>query len=192
MARVEPTVQEIEAALVEPLREQEIGALAVLRPDGGPSVSTMHFAADGLAVCLHTFTYNRKHEAIQRDARVSYTPSHLPPGGFYDRMKLRSVQIDGTARLVTDEADIERAVEVSREPFDWLQDSGMLDTFKNAAAYHQAFFRIDPVEALWNDNRVGLLWRTILTFTPDGQHVASGSPYNSPRSGASVGGRPNS
>ena len=137
----------------------------------------MHFASDGVVVYLHTFTYSRKHEAIARDPRVSYTIAAIPPDGFYGRGQLRAIQVDGIATPVTEPEEIERAVEVSREQFEWMKDVSLLDTFAKGTAHHQMFFRIDPVEALWNDNRVRLLWRKIVTFTRDGRHVAALSPY---------------
>jgi nitroimidazol reductase NimA-like FMN-containing flavoprotein (pyridoxamine 5'-phosphate oxidase superfamily) len=189
MAIAEPAVQEVEQAIVNLLREQEIGALAVLRPDGAPAVSMMHFASDGLIVYLHTFTNSRKHEAITRDPRVSYTIAALPPDGFYGRGQLRAVQVEGNASFVTDPAEIQRAVEASREQFDWMKDLSLYDTFAKGTAHHQRFIRVDPVEALWNDNRVRMLWRRMVTFTPDGKHVAALSPYgNALRDASSLAG----
>jgi len=177
MANAEPGVQDVEDAIAELLREEEIGSLAVLGPSGGPAVSMMHFASDGLIVYTHTFTYSRKHAAIQRDPRVSYTIAALPPDGFYGRDQLRAIQVEGIATPVIEPAEIERAVEVSRQQFEWMKDMSLLDTFAKGTAHHQTFFRIVPVEALWNDNRVRQLWRKIVTFTPDGKHVAALSPY---------------
>ena len=189
MAISEPAVEEVEQAIVNLLREQEIGALAVLGPDGAPAVSMMHFASDGLIVYLHTFTYSRKHEAIARDRRVSYTIAAIPPDGFYGRGQLRAVQVEGNASFVTDPAEIQRAVEVSREQFEWMSDLSLYDTFAKGTAHHQTFIRIDPVEALWNDNRVRLLWRRMVTFTPDGKHVAALLPYeNTVRDASSLAG----
>jgi nitroimidazol reductase NimA-like FMN-containing flavoprotein (pyridoxamine 5'-phosphate oxidase superfamily) len=177
MPTTEPGLEQVEDDIAELLRSEEIGSLAVVGPDGGPAVSMMHFASDGLVVYLHTFTYCRKHEAIARDPRVSYTIAAIPPDGFYGRGQLRAVQVEGIASFVTDPAEIQRAVEVSREQFEWMKDMSLLDTFDKGTAHHQTFIRIDPVEALWNDNRVRLLWRKIVTFTPDGKHVAALAPY---------------
>jgi nitroimidazol reductase NimA-like FMN-containing flavoprotein (pyridoxamine 5'-phosphate oxidase superfamily) len=189
MPTCEPGVEDVEHAITELLREEDIGSLAVVGPTGAPAVSMMHFASDGLVVYLHTFTNTRKFAAIQRDPRVSYTLASIPPDGFYGRGQLRAVQVDGLATPVTAPAEFERAIEVSREQFAWLQDISMLDTFAKGTAHHQAFFRINPVEALWNDNRVRLLWRTLVTFTPDGRHVAALSPYETTlRDAASAGG----
>lgn len=177
MATNEPSLEQIESDIAELLRTEEIGSLAVVSPAGGPAVSMMHFASDGLVVYLHTFTYSRKHESIARDNRVSYTIAAIPPDGFYGRGQLRAIQVEGVASFVTDPAEIQRAVEVSREQFEWMKDMSLLDTFDKGTAHHQMFIRIDPVEALWNDNRVRLLWRKIVTFSPDGRHVSSVAPY---------------
>ncbi|OBB14632.1 hypothetical protein A5761_01665 [Mycolicibacterium setense] len=177
MARTEPNPAQVEKDIGDLLWEQEVGALGVLGPDGAPAVSMMHFAADGLVVYLHTFTYARKYAAIQRDSRVSYTLASVPPEGFDGRDQLRAIQVEGIASFVTDPGEIERAIQVSREQFAWLKDTTMFDTFAKGTAHHQAFFRIDPVEALWNDNRVRRQWRKIVSFTPDHRHVARLAPY---------------
>ncbi|MBE1549578.1 nitroimidazol reductase NimA-like FMN-containing flavoprotein (pyridoxamine 5'-phosphate oxidase superfamily) [Mycobacterium sp. OAS707] len=177
MSTSEPTLAQIESDIAELLRTEEIGSLAVMGPKGGPAVSMMHFASDGLVVYLHTFTYSRKHEAIARDNRVSYTIAAIPPDGFYGRGNLRAIQVEGIASFVTDPAEIQRAIEVSREQFAWMKDMSLYDTFDKGTAHHQTFIRIAPVEALWNDNRVRLLWRKIVTFSPDGKHVAAVSQY---------------
>jgi nitroimidazol reductase NimA-like FMN-containing flavoprotein (pyridoxamine 5'-phosphate oxidase superfamily) len=177
MPITEPGLEQVEDDIAELLRTEELGSLSVLGPTGAPAVSMMHFASDGLVVYLHTFTYSRKHEAIARDPRVSYTIAAIPPDGFYGRGQLRAIQVEGIATFVTDQAEIQRAVEVSREQFEWTKDLSLYDTFVKGTAHHQTFIRVVPIEALWNDNRVRLLWRKIVTFTPDGRHVAALSPY---------------
>ena len=99
MPTSEPTLEQVERDIAELLRTEEIGSLAVVGPNGGPAVSMMHFASDGLVVYLHTFTYSRKHEAIARDASVSYTIAAIPPDGFYGRGQLRAIQVEGIASL---------------------------------------------------------------------------------------------
>ena len=175
MAVREPGIEDIEHAIIELLREQEIGALATVAPTGAPSVASMHFAADGLTVYLHTFKNTRTYAAVQRDPRVSYTIAHVPADNFQGRRQLRAIQVNGTATTLTEQAHIDRAIEVSREQFPWLTD--MFDNLQHGGGYRQAFVRIDPVDALWTDNRVRVLWRKFVTFTPDGRHVAALAPY---------------
>jgi nitroimidazol reductase NimA-like FMN-containing flavoprotein (pyridoxamine 5'-phosphate oxidase superfamily) len=177
MPITEPDVDQVGQDIAELLRTEEIGSLAVLDSTGAPAVSMMHFASDGFIVYLHTFTYSRKHDAIERDPRVSYTLAAIPPDGFYGRGQLRSIQVEGLASFVTDPDEIARAIEVSREQFDWMKDLSLFDTFEKGTVHHQTFIRIVPLTALWNDNRVRLLWRKIVTFSDDGKKVTSLSPY---------------
>jgi nitroimidazol reductase NimA-like FMN-containing flavoprotein (pyridoxamine 5'-phosphate oxidase superfamily) len=178
MNSVEPGTADVEEAIAALLREKEVGALATVGPTGAPSVAAMHVAADGLVVYVHTFTDTRKYTAIQRDPHVGYSVWHEPPGGIAAARELRAVQVDGTATIVDDPTEIECAVRLSREQFAWMRDSRMFDNVQRAiAAGRQLFIRIDPVEALWTDNRVRMLWRRIVTFTPDGRHVAELADY---------------
>ncbi|SDT80289.1 pyridoxamine 5'-phosphate oxidase family protein [Actinoplanes derwentensis] len=179
MPPVLPDTSQVEKAITELLREEEIGSIATICADGTPSAATMHFASDGLAVYCHTFTYTRKYAALKNNPNIAYALAHTPPEGFHGRMKVRSVQVTGRATFLTEQADIEHAIDVSREQFSWLQDSNMYDNFKReGVALRQVFFRIDPVTALWADNRVHMLYRTLVTFTPDGKNVASLAPYD--------------
>lgn len=171
-------MQSVEQSVVDLLSSEEVASLATVTESGFPSVSAMHIASDRLVVYVHTFVHYRKYDEMCRDARVGYVASHLPPGGFGERRQIRSIQVKGRAALVTDPGELERAVEVSRQQFAWLADMRMYDhvTVPNEQS-RQVFFRIDPVEAVWADHRVHPLWRTILTFTPDGRQVARMQPY---------------
>lgn len=149
MTGPEPGLTEIQDAITGLLREEEIGTLATVDADGCPSASAMHIAGDGLAVYVHTFTYNRKYAEMLADPRVSYAVSYLPPGGFDDRFATRSLQVKGRATLLTTDAEIQRAVTVSREQFPWLAQTAMYDHVKLPDQGQQVFFRIDPVSAVW-------------------------------------------
>ncbi|RZS31170.1 nitroimidazol reductase NimA-like FMN-containing flavoprotein (pyridoxamine 5'-phosphate oxidase superfamily) [Herbihabitans rhizosphaerae] len=169
MRIVEPPLQQIEQDIVDLLAYKEVGALATLSDvDGWPSASDMHIAADGLIVYLHTFTSARKYEQMLRDPRVSYVVSHLPDAGYVERDGVQSVQVKGHASLVDDPEEVELAVRVSREQFPWLADSRLYD---HVDTPKRAFFRVRPIEALWSDHRVHVMWRKPLTFTPDGRHL---------------------
>ncbi|WP_040691065.1 pyridoxamine 5'-phosphate oxidase family protein [Nocardia vinacea] len=178
MASNEPTTAEVEDEIRELLRVEEIGSLAVVGLDGAPLVSTMHFAADGLSVYFHTFTYTRKYAALLQDNRVGYTLEHVPADGFAARTELRALQMSGLATRVTDPTEMDHAIEVSHEQFDFLKEADIFKSFKRTGgAGSQVFFRIDPVEALWNDNRVRIQWRKLVKFDADAKHVAALEPY---------------
>lgn len=178
MTGAEPGAAEVEEAIATLLREQEVGALGTVGPTGAPSVSATHFAADGLAVYLHTFTDTRTYAAIKRNRQVGYSLWFEPAGGIAAARELRAVQVEGVATMVGDPVEIDLAVRLSREQFAWMRDSRMFDNVQRAiAAGRQVFVRIDPVGALWTDNRVRMLWRRIVTFSPDGRHVAELAGY---------------
>jgi general stress protein 26 len=178
MNSAEPGSADVEVAIAALLREQEVGALATVGPTGGPSVAAMHVAADGLPVYLHTFTHTRTYAAIRRDPRVGYSVWYEPPGGMAAGRELRAIQVTALATIVEDPVEIDHAVALSREQFAWLRDSRMFDNVQRAiAAGRQVFVRVDPIEALWTDNRVRMLWRRLVTFTPDGRHVADLAEY---------------
>ena len=146
--------------------------LATRDGDGFPSVAHMHIAADGLVVYVHTLAMNRKYHEMLADERVGYTVAHVPDGGFADRRMIRSVQVKGRATLVTEPDELARAVEVSMAQFPWLRDSHLYSGPQvNADQQRRAFFRIDPIEALWTDHRVKMLWRRLLIFSADGRRV---------------------
>jgi general stress protein 26 len=178
MSGPEPDLGQIQDAISELLREEEIATLATVDADGHPSASTMHIAGDGLSVYMHTFTYNRKYAEMLADPRVSYAVSYLPPGGFDDRFASRSLQVKGRATLLTTTEEIERAVTVSREQFPWLAQTSMYDNVKLPDQGQQVFFRIDPVNAVWADHRVRLLWRVFLEFDAAGGQIAAKRPYD--------------
>jgi nitroimidazol reductase NimA-like FMN-containing flavoprotein (pyridoxamine 5'-phosphate oxidase superfamily) len=178
MPRKEPTLAEIEQTIRQTLVEEELATLATIADDGWPSTSAMHIAADGLSVYMQCFTRKvRKFKQMQEDPRVSYTVSVIPSGGYYERFKTRSLQVKGRARLVTGAEEIAHAAELSKQQFDWAKDSAQFDNLKTPDQNaQQAFFRIDPVEALWGDNGVGLMWRVLLDFASDGSCIEAMRP----------------
>lgn len=178
MSSAEPGIADVEKAIAALLLEKEVGAFASVGPTGAPSVAAMHIAADGLVVYIHTFTDTRKYAAIKHHQQVGYSVWHEPPGGFAAGRELHAIQVEGTATIVDDPAEIDLAVRLSREQFTWMRDSRMFDNVQRAIdAGRQMFVRIDPVEALWTDNRVRMLWRRIVGFTPDGRHITKLTEY---------------
>lgn len=177
MAAREPSRAEIEHAITELLRDEEIAALATLAPDGWPSASVMHIAADGLKVYLHTFVRTRKYGEILADPKVSYVASHLPAGGYDERELTRSLQVKGRATLVTDRAEIEHAIQLSLAQFPWAAETNLFNGVKGPEESQQVFFRIDPDVAVWADNRVRMMWRVVVDFAADGSRITDVRPY---------------
>ncbi|MGW4242131.1 pyridoxamine 5'-phosphate oxidase family protein [Nocardia sp. NPDC004722] len=177
MATVEPTLSEIQEAICDLLRTEQLAALATVDAEGLPSTSAMHIAADGLVAYVHTFQSNRKHAHMQQNPNVSYVASYFPPDGYAGRADIRSVQIQGRATLVTDPAEIQRVVQLSLEQFPWLADTSLYTNIKLPDQGQQVFYRIHPVKGLWSDHRVRQLWRVLLDFSPDGRTLTTTHPY---------------
>lgn len=174
----EPDLAQVQESIVELLRDQEVAALATLSGNGYPSASDMHIASDGTVVYLHTFANTRKFTEMQKDSRVSYVVSHVPSGGFAERALLRSLQVKGRATMVTDADEVRRAVELSMQQFAWMRETHIYDNVTTPAEdLRRAFFRVDPVEAVWSDHRVRQLWRVNLFFSQDGHRLESMTPY---------------
>jgi general stress protein 26 len=177
MAAGEPSRPEIEHAIAELLRDEEIAALATLASDGSPSASVMHIAADGLKVYLHTFVRTRKYGEMLAYPKVSYVASHLPAGGYGERELTRSLQVKGRATLVTSRAEIEHAVRLSLAQFPWAAETNLFTGVKRPEESQQVFFRIDPETAVWADNRVRMMWRVIVDFSADSSRISAVRPY---------------
>lgn len=168
---------EIGLAIAELLREEEIVTLATMASDGSPSASVMHIAADGFRVYMHTFVRTRKYGEMLVNPRVSYAASHLPARGYDERELTRSLQVKGRAVLVEDLGEIEHAIELSRAQFPWADRSGLYTKAKLPGESQQIFFRIDPDEAVWADNRVRMRWRVVVDFAEDGSQITAVRPY---------------
>jgi len=169
--------KEVEIAICELLAEAERGVLATLRGDGSPSASFMSFAADGLTVYCPTAVHARKCQDLQRDPRVAYTLARLPGQGASGRLELRMVQMSGRAVLVDDPDEVDYALAVCARQFRWLASGSKRAGFeRDAREGRVVFFKVHPVQALWNDNRDSAAWRVLVNFSPDGQ-VTGVMPY---------------
>jgi general stress protein 26 len=178
MAATEPSRAEIGHAITELLRGEEIATLATLASDGSPSASVMHIAADGFKVYMHTFVRTRKYGEMLANPKVSYAASHLPPGGYDERELTRSLQVKGRATLVTDQGEIEHAIQLSLAQFAWAAGTSLFTNVKPPGEGQQVFFRIDPDQAVWADNRVRMMWRVIVNFHEDSSHITAVRPYH--------------
>ncbi|MRH90095.1 hypothetical protein GFY24_22070 [Nocardia sp. SYP-A9097] len=69
MPTPEPTLPQIQQAITDLLRTEQLATLATIDSAGLPSASAMHIAADGLIAYMHTFQYNRKHTHMQQNSR---------------------------------------------------------------------------------------------------------------------------
>ncbi|MGI6871915.1 pyridoxamine 5'-phosphate oxidase family protein [Amycolatopsis sp. 3B14] len=178
MPKSDPSVAEIREAITELLRTEEVATLATIDSEGRPWASAMHIAGDGLVVYMHTFRHTRKSTQLRQNPNVSYSVCHLPPEGYAARQETRSLQIQGIATLVADPVEIERIAEISMEQFPWAGETALYDHVKLPDQGQQLFFRIEPVQGLWADNRVRMLYRVLLDFGDGGKTITKVEDYH--------------
>ncbi|GAA5150991.1 pyridoxamine 5'-phosphate oxidase family protein [Amycolatopsis dongchuanensis] len=178
MPGTDPSVAEIHEAITELLRTEELATLATVDSEGRPSASPMHIAGDGLVGYLHTFRHTRKSTQMRQNPNVSYSVCHVPAEGYAARWETRSLQIQGIATLVTDPVEIQRIAELSQEQFPWARDVSLYDNLRTPDQGQQLFYRIEPVQGLWADNRVRMLYRVLVDFGDGGKTITKVEDYN--------------
>lgn len=170
------TPAEVEQRMVSLLGEIELCYLSTLSADSTPMCAPMYFANDGLVLYLHFLGQTRKSANIARNPTVGYAVHRTLPGGFDERMQMRSIQMTGRASILRDMADIHPAIELMHKKMPWLQKMSLLSNFEHRMERGmQMIVRIDPIEALWADASVNLLYRTMVKFE-DGHATRLESP----------------
>jgi general stress protein 26 len=87
------------------LRDSHELALATLRSDGSPHVTTVSYASDGLTIFAAIAIDSHKAHDIARDNRVSLAvnPAHATAN------QIRGLSIDATAHMLSDAAQLQAA-----------------------------------------------------------------------------------
>lgn len=109
-------------------------AIATLRPDGWPQVTTVSFVADGTRIYFGTWTKSQKAQNIERDPRVSI--SVTPP--YTEWSNIRGLSMSGNAVRVTDSAELGRVFELMVSKFP------QIGQFVKADDVEMALYRVDP------------------------------------------------
>ncbi|MBK6702395.1 MAG: pyridoxamine 5'-phosphate oxidase family protein [Hyphomonadaceae bacterium] len=109
-------------------------AIATVRPDGWPQVTTVSFVADGTRIYFGSWSKSQKVQNIERDARVSI--SVTPP--YTDWSSIRGLSMSGHAMRVTDSAELGRVFELMVSKFP------QIGQFLKGDDVEMALFRVDP------------------------------------------------
>ncbi|HSE07456.1 MAG TPA: pyridoxamine 5'-phosphate oxidase family protein [Nocardioidaceae bacterium] len=94
-------VKMTESEVTEFLESSKKVQVATVNPDGSPHLTTLFYVVRDGQVAFWTYARSQKIKNLQRDARITC----LVESGE-DYFELRGVSIGGTARLVTDEAEV--------------------------------------------------------------------------------------
>ncbi|MCC6786351.1 MAG: pyridoxamine 5'-phosphate oxidase family protein [Hyphomonadaceae bacterium] len=109
-------------------------AIATVRADGWPQVTTVSFVADGTRIYFGTWAKSQKAQNIERDPRVSI--SVTPP--YTEWSSIRGLSMSGKALRVTDAAELGRVFELMVSKFP------QIGQFLKADDVEMALYRVDP------------------------------------------------
>lgn len=109
-------------------------AIATVRADGWPHVTTVSFVADGTRIYFGTWAKSQKAQNIERDPRVSI--SVTPP--YTEWSSIRGLSMSGKALRVTDAAELGRVFELMVSKFP------QIGQFLKADDVEMALYRVDP------------------------------------------------
>ncbi len=109
-------------------------AIATVRADGWPQVTTVSFVADGTRIYFGTWAKSQKAQNIERDPRVSI--SVTPP--YTEWSSIRGLSMSGKALRVTDAAELGRVFELMVSKFP------QIGQFVKADDVEMALYRVDP------------------------------------------------
>lgn len=109
-------------------------AIATVRPDGWPQVTTVSYVADGTRIYFGTWSKSQKAQNIARDPRVSITVT----APYTDWGGIRGLSLGGHAVRVTEAAELGRVFELMVSKFP------QIGQFLKADDVEMALFRVDP------------------------------------------------
>ncbi|MEZ5956682.1 MAG: pyridoxamine 5'-phosphate oxidase family protein [Hyphomonadaceae bacterium] len=109
-------------------------AIATVRPDGWPQVTTVSFVADGTRIYFGTWAKSQKAQNIARDPRVSITVT----APYTDWGGIRGLSLGGHAVRVTEAAELARVFDLMVNKFP------QIGQFLQGDDVEMALYRVDP------------------------------------------------
>ena len=116
--------------------------LATVKPEGKPLAHTVVYVADGATVYFRTRDSTRKVQNILNNPAVAYTVDEYPGDDWY---QLEGVKMEGRATVLTDQADIDYAIELYVKKFSFV------DSIVPLATPGLIFIKVEPVEGYFLD-----------------------------------------
>jgi general stress protein 26 len=109
-------------------------AIATVRPDGWPQVTTVSYVADGTRIYFGAWAKSQKAQNIARDPRISITVT----APYTDWGGIRGLSLSGHAVRVTEAAELARVFELMVSKFP------QIGQFLKADDVEMALYRVDP------------------------------------------------
>ena len=121
--------------ILDVMADHNVMTLATVRPDGWPQATTVAYANDGLTLYFACGPDSQKVANIRQCDKVSATIDRDNP----DWNAIRGLSLGGTAEVLADEKQIDRAGKVLRAKFpQWAE------TPESEEAYEIAFVKVTP------------------------------------------------
>ena len=99
--------------VTEYLKSHNVMTLATVKADGRPLAHTVEYASDGATVYFITAMHSRKALNIIANNHVAYTVDE----DYTDWSKIQGVQMEGKAAILTEKADVDKAMGVYLRKF---------------------------------------------------------------------------
>ncbi len=144
-------MEEVKKKIVAYLATRPYMNLATIKPDGSPAAHTVGYANDGAVVYFMTHKDTRKLTHIQSNPKVAYTVDE----DCMELPKIQGVQMEGTATVLSEKAEIEKAGGLLGQKFGQMEIPFMDE---------MVFVRVDPAAAYFIDNTQGFGHRDNVTY----------------------------
>ena len=125
--------------------------LATIKSDGAPAAHTVGYANDGAVVYFMTHRDTRKLTHIKNNPKVAFTIDE----DCLELPKIQGVQMEGTATVLSEKADIEKAGGLLGQKFGEMEIPFMDE---------MVFVKVEPTEAYFIDNTQGFGHRDNVTY----------------------------
>lgn len=143
---------ELKAKVAEYLRDHEKLTLATATAEGKPLTHTVEYVADGTTVYFGTMKSTRKAQNILRNPNVAYSVDEV----YADWLAIRGVQMEGVATILSDGAEIDKAVKLYIRKFPFVANF--------PPNPNMIFVKIEPVAGFYLDYAKGFTHKDKVVF----------------------------
>jgi general stress protein 26 len=142
----------IKQKIIDYLASHRKMALATLSPEGKPVVHTVEYASEGATVYFTTDKKTRKVQNILKNPTVAYSVDE----DYDDWMKIQGVQMEARATVVSEKADIDKALGVYIKKFPFIASFPPNPDL--------VFIKVEPIEGFFLDYTKGFAHKDKVTF----------------------------
>ena len=146
---------EIKQKIIDYLSSHMKVTLATVTPEGKPLAHTVVYVNEAATVYFRSRDSRRKYQNILKNPSIAYTVDEYPGD---DWRQLHGVQMEGTAKVVTAQTDIEHIHDLFVKKYPFVED------FIPRTRPGLTIIKIEPREGFWLDYRIEWGHRDNVTF----------------------------